>query len=232
MKHKSIRLTTTSYAVLSLLETFGEATPYELKRTLEHTIENFWPVPHTTFYDEPARLAKAGYLSQHQERGGRKRKRYGLTDAGREALHAWADSPGSPPSQYRDEGMLKVFAGADPHVVFAGRSDWHRAKLAELRGYMEVVKAEPEGPGSERWRGPAATLVAGIAYHRQMIATLERFIDEPAEAQALAAKEGSAPEEVPVPDESSPPEELSMSGEPSTQGEPTTPGEPAAPVKG
>src|SRR5580693_9541292 len=149
---KGIRLTTTSYAVMGLLDMLGEATPYDLKQALEHSIENFWPVPHTTFYDEPARLAKAGYLSQRQERGGRKRKRYALTDTGREALRAWADSPGSPPSQYRDEGMLKVFAGADPREVFAGRSDWHRAKLAELRGYMEVVKAEPEGPESDRWR--------------------------------------------------------------------------------
>jgi len=195
MNNKPIRLTTTSYAVLSLLETFGEATPYELKQALEHTIENFWPVPHTTFYEEPARLAKAGYLSGHQEQGGRRRKRYALTDAGRAALRMWADSPGAPPSQYRDEGMLKVFAGADPQAVFAGRSDWHRAKLAELQGYMGVLRAEPDGSAKERWRGPEATLVAGIAYHRQMIATFERFIDGPAsEAQALAAKEVSAAE--------------------------------------
>ena len=117
----AVRLTTTSYAVLSLLETFGEATPYELKQALEHTIENFWPVPHTTFYEEPARLAKAGYLSQRQEHGGRRRKRYALTGAGRAALRAWADSPGAPPSQYRDEGMLKVFAGADPRAKILGR---------------------------------------------------------------------------------------------------------------
>jgi PadR family transcriptional regulator AphA len=196
---KARRLTTTSYAVLSLLDTFGEATPYELKQVLEHTIENFWPVPHTTFYEEPARLAKAGYLSQRQERGGRRRKRYALTDAGREALRAWADSPGAPPSQYRDEGMLKVFAGADSRVVFAGRSDWHRAKLAELEGYMEALRAEPEGPGKERWRGPEATLVAGIAYHRQMIAAFDRFVDGSAsDAQALAAQ-GSAPEQPAAP---------------------------------
>jgi DNA-binding PadR family transcriptional regulator len=196
MNSKTIRLTTTSYAVLSLLETFGEATPYELKQALEHTIENFWPVPHTTFYEEPARLADAGYLSQRQEQGGRRRKRYALTDAGRAALRAWADSPGAPPSQYRDEGMLKVFAGADPHLVFAGRGDWHRAKLAELNGYMQVVRAEPDGPGKERWRGPEATLVAGIAYHRQMIETLERYIDGSAsEAQAPVAREGSAAQE-------------------------------------
>jgi PadR family transcriptional regulator, regulatory protein AphA len=157
MNDKQIRLTTTSYAVLSLLETFGEATPYELKQALEHTIENFWPVPHTTFYEEPARLAKAGYLSQQQENGGRRRKRYALTDAGRMALHTWANSPGAPPSQYRDEGMLKVFAGADPYVVFAGRGDWHRAKLAELQGYMEVVRSEPEGPKRLSWRESPTT---------------------------------------------------------------------------
>jgi DNA-binding PadR family transcriptional regulator len=185
MKSEPIRLTTTSYAVMSLLEMLGEATPYDLKQALEHSIENFWPVPHTTFYEEPARLAKAGYLSQSQEQGGRRRRLYALTDAGRQALRAWADSPGSPPSQYRDEGMLKVFAGADPNLVFAGRGDWHRAKLAELEGYLEILQAE--GHGEDRWRGAEATLVGGIAYHRQMLETFVRYI-EPREGTATAAK--------------------------------------------
>jgi DNA-binding PadR family transcriptional regulator len=178
MKGKAIRLTTTSYAVLSLLDLLGEATPYDLKQALERSIENFWPVPHTTFYDEPARLAKAGYLSQSQEAGGRRRKRYALTDAGRTALREWADSPGAPPSQYRDEGMLKVFAGADPRVVFSARGDWHRAKLAELEGYLENLKAGHEGRREDRWRGAEATLVGGINYHRQMIDAFERFVEE------------------------------------------------------
>lgn len=175
---KAFRLTTTSYAVMSLLDTFGEATPYELKQTLEHTIENFWPVPHTTFYDEPARLAKAGYLTHSQEHGGRRRKRYALTDAGREALRAWADAPGAPPSQYRDEGLLKVFAGADPQAVFAGRGAWHRAKLAELEGYMEALECEPNGAIEDRWRGAHTTLVGGIAYHRQLAEIFERLGEE------------------------------------------------------
>jgi PadR family transcriptional regulator AphA len=175
---KTFRLTTTSYAVMSLLDTFGEATPYELKQTLEHTIENFWPVPHTTFYDEPARLAKAGYLSHNQEQGGRRRKRYELTDAGREALRAWADAPGAPPSQYRDEGLLKVFAGADPQVVFAGRGAWHRAKLAELEGYMEALDREAGGAIEDRWRGAYMTLIGGIAYHRQLAEIFERLGEE------------------------------------------------------
>jgi DNA-binding PadR family transcriptional regulator len=56
------RLTGTSFAVLSLLQMLGEATPYDLKQVLERSVENFWPVPHTTFYAEPERLARAGLL--------------------------------------------------------------------------------------------------------------------------------------------------------------------------
>jgi PadR family transcriptional regulator, regulatory protein AphA len=178
MKSKPIRLTTTSYAVMALLEMLGEATPYDLKQALERSIENFWPVPHTTFYDEPARLAQAGFLSQHQESNGRRRKRYALTDSGRGALRAWADTPGAGPPQYRDEGMLKVFAGANPQTVYAGRSDWHRAKLAELEGYLESLRALPEEERSTKWRGAEGTLIAGIDYQHQMIDTIERLIGD------------------------------------------------------
>jgi PadR family transcriptional regulator, regulatory protein AphA len=147
---------------------------------LERSIENFWPVPHTTFYDEPARLAHAGYLSAEQEQSGRRRKRYSLTEAGHRALREWADTPGAPPSQYRDEAMLKVFAGADPGAAFAGREEWHRAKLAELEGYLEGLKADQAGPRADEWRGAEATLIAGVSYHRMMIDSFERFLGEEA----------------------------------------------------
>lgn len=180
MKSKAFRLTTTSYAVMALLDLFGEATPYDLKQVLDRSIQNFWPVPHTTFYEEPARLAKAGYLTQSQESGGRRRKRYALTGSGREALRAWADAPDTAPSQFRDEGMLKVFAGADPRMVYAGRGDLHRRKLTELEGYLEALRARlAEEPCDDRWRGPEATLIAGINYQRQMIDALEQFIERP-----------------------------------------------------
>src|ERR1700739_970612 len=82
----AVKLSGTSYAVLSLLELIGPATPYDLKQALEKSIENFWPVPHTTFYAQPARLAAAGLLTDRQEDGGRRRKLYALTAAGRDAL--------------------------------------------------------------------------------------------------------------------------------------------------
>jgi PadR family transcriptional regulator AphA len=174
MESKPIRLTTTSYAVLTLVHLYGEATPYELKQALVRSIENFWPVPHTTFYEEPARLASAGYLAERQEQGGRRRKHYSLTEAGERALREWADAPGAAPPQLRDEALLKMFAGADPLQAYAGRVEWHRAKLAELEGYLQALHAE-EGPREEKLRGVELTLLGGVEYERQMIGIIERL---------------------------------------------------------
>lgn len=166
MKRKPIRLTTTSYALLALLDQLGESTSYDIKQALDKSIENFWPVPHTTAYEEPARLAKGGYLSVKQEPGGRRRKSYSLTDEGHEALRAWAAQPTAAPPQMRDEVMLKVFAGADPLPLLEPRAAWHRAKLEELQGYLDEVR-EAEG-----WDRSERTLIAGIAYHEKMLELL------------------------------------------------------------
>src|SRR5271154_1797076 len=106
MKSNEFRLTSTSYAVLGLLDLLGEATPYELKQVLEGSVENFWPVPHTTFYEEPSRLTEAGCHSGERGRAGGRRKRDTLTASRRVALREWADSPETTPPQLRDEGML------------------------------------------------------------------------------------------------------------------------------
>lgn len=167
MKRKPIRLTQTSYAVLALFQHLGEATSYDLKQALEISIENFWQVPHTTAYDEPARLASGGYLTVRQEAGGRRRKLYALTELGRKALRAWTAEPTAAPPQLRDEVMLKVFAGADPDPLLPARRRWHEAKLAELEGLLAMVH-EADGP-----EGPERTLVAGVTYHRKMIEMLD-----------------------------------------------------------
>jgi PadR family transcriptional regulator AphA len=163
MNSKPIRLTSTSYALLALLKQLGPATSYDIKQALEMSIQNFWPVPHTTAYEEPARLADGGYLTVQQEAGGRRRKLYALTDEGRGALAAWAAEPSAAPPQMRDEAMLKVFAGADPEPLRDSRITWHRAKLAELEGYLAEVR-EAEG-----WTGGERALIAGVAYHRKML---------------------------------------------------------------
>lgn len=167
MSFKPIRLTATSYALLALLDQLGEATPYEIKQAMEASIENFWPVPHTTAYEEPARLAAGGYLSVRQEEGGRRRKAYSLTADGQAALAAWAGEATAAPPQIRDELLLKLFAGADPGPLLKARMAWHEEKLVELQGYLDEVR------GNEDWRPSESVLFAGIGYHRKMLELME-----------------------------------------------------------
>lgn len=170
-----MRLTGTSFAVLTLLHHLGEATPYDLKQALERSIANFWPVPHTTFYAEPARLEEGGYLTVKQESGGRKRKLYELTAAGREALREWADSPEVSQSQLRDEGTLKIFAGADPRVIVLQQRRWRAQKLSELEGYLADLQDGMQSPAVR------TTLAMGIAYERALIDLIDEFLRGAAE---------------------------------------------------
>jgi DNA-binding PadR family transcriptional regulator len=166
-----MRLTGTSYAVLSLLDAGGPATPYDLKQALEVSVQNFWPVPHTTAYSEPERLARAGLLSVEQEPSGRRRKLYALTDEGRAKLAEWAADTSLSPPQLREEAALKVFAGADPVPVMRERLEWHRAKLDELLGYLEAVGTEP------RMAGVRNSLLVGIGYNTAIIQALEHWFE-------------------------------------------------------
>jgi PadR family transcriptional regulator AphA len=172
MNSKPIRLTATSYALLALLDQLGEATPYEIKQALEKSIENFWPVPHTTAYEEPARLAAAGYLSMRQEEGGRRRKAYSLTDEGRAALAAWAAEESASPPQMHDEMILKLFAGADPLPLLKARRVWHEEKLEELKGYLKAIR------GKEEWRPSELALIAGLGYHRKILELFDEAMPE------------------------------------------------------
>ncbi|HVQ59747.1 MAG TPA: helix-turn-helix transcriptional regulator [Solirubrobacterales bacterium] len=167
MKSNSIRLTPNSYAVLALLDQLGEGTSYDIKQAIEISIQNFWPVPHTTAYEEPARLAKGGYLTARQEEGGRRRRVYSLTDAGREALVAWADEPTASPPQLREEAVLKVFAGGAPGPLLEGRIAWHRGKIEELKGLLAWLR------GTEGFERSERTLQVGMVYHRKMLEMIE-----------------------------------------------------------
>ena len=166
-KAESIRLTGTSYALLALLDEFGESTSYEIKQALEKSIQNFWPVPHTTAYEEPARLTAAGYLSARQEDGGRRRRIYSLTEKGRTALAAWARSTAVAPPQLREEAILKIFAGADPQPLAEERRAWHAAKRDELAQMLREVREAEGHEASER------TLIAGVGYHEKMLELLD-----------------------------------------------------------
>ncbi len=166
-----IRLTPTSYIVLGLIERVGEATPYELKGLVVGGIGNFWSLQHAQLYTEPERLTRAGYLKENRERGGRRRKHYKLTAAGREALLAWVSEPTDELPELRDVALLKLFFDADAPPLADAQLTAHREKLRE---YEQLARQA----GDDQPPGSLTTLQAGIAHEREWVRYWQRLREE------------------------------------------------------
>jgi DNA-binding PadR family transcriptional regulator len=167
---RDIRLTATSYVVLGLLAATGRATPYDLKRAHAAGVGHFWSLNHAQLYAEPDRLAAAGYLSVEQEEGGRRRKLYELTQAGREALSAWLAAPTSEFTDLRDPGLLQLFFGTDPGALADVQLRVHAERLAE---YEELHSQSGDWP-----EGPRLALESGIGHEREWVRFWERVVRE------------------------------------------------------
>ncbi len=162
-------LTPTSYIVLGLLDAMGAGSVYDLKQAVGMSVGNFWSVPHSQLYREAARLDDAGLLEGRDDPtpGGRPRRVFSLSAAGRRALQEWReDTAVDRLPELRDPGLLKLFFGADPARLAAARLAAHRRQLA---GYEERLRSADEAP-----EGPRLTLRAGIAHEREWV----RFWEE------------------------------------------------------
>jgi PadR family transcriptional regulator, regulatory protein AphA len=165
---QEFRLSAVSYVVLGFVQWAGEATPYRLKQLVAGSVGNFWTLQHAQLYTEPERLAKAGYLTEERERGGRRRKVYTVTDKGRRALEKWLAEPTDAIPELRAPALLKLFFGADPAALAPLQIEAHRRKLAEYEAIRDSMPDDvPEGP--------RLALDVGIASTRQQIGWWGRF---------------------------------------------------------
>jgi PadR family transcriptional regulator, regulatory protein AphA len=159
---QELRLSAVSFVVLGFVEWAGEATPYRLKQLVAGSVGNFWTLQHAQLYTEPERLTQGGYLSEERERGGRRRKRYTITEKGRRALAEWRAQPTDAIPELRAPALLKLFFGADPAELAPIQVEAHRRKLAE---YERIRDSMPDSVPE----GPRLALDAGIASARQQI---------------------------------------------------------------
>jgi DNA-binding PadR family transcriptional regulator len=166
----TLRLSTTSYAVLGLVELVGDATPYQLKRIAQVSILHFWSIPHTQLYTECARLAYGGLLSEHREQSGRRRRVYRLTDAGLGALDEWRREPDVDLYELRDPGLLKLFCGADPSALAELQLERHRQRLSTYEQLSEAADVR---------EGVRLALEAGIGHEREYIRFWTRVLEGP-----------------------------------------------------
>jgi PadR family transcriptional regulator, regulatory protein AphA len=194
-----IVLTPTSYLVLGLLDREGPSTPYELKRFVAATIGHFWSFPHALLYKEPARLAVLGLLTEEREVGGRRRRLFTITPAGREALRTWLSRPAHQPTELRDQALLQLFfsdleSTATTLAIADEQLALHHRRLAgyeaDQRREAELDHGQRTSRTVERWRGVTARM--GLLYERAAVefwggvAAETRATDGPTDAMTEA----------------------------------------------
>lgn len=154
-----------AYIVLGLLSQCGPGTSYDLKRWADESVGYFWTFPRSQLYAEPQRLTALGLLAEAQEEGGRRRRTYSVTPAGKAALQDWLAQPAGFP-ELRDLGLLKLFfseQGIPDGVarLAAEQLQLHRARLQEY----ERVQAMGHHASAE-----LQPLRMGLLYERASIA--------------------------------------------------------------
>lgn len=104
-----MKLTPSSFLILGMVR-LGASSGYAIKQTADVSTRYFWPTSLAQVYPELARLVQAGLLTRREDpQGARERYAYELTDRGQEALEGWLRSPTQRPTQFRDEGVLRLF---------------------------------------------------------------------------------------------------------------------------
>ena len=99
-------------------------------------------------------------LDESREEGGRRRRVYRLSAAGREELSAWRADPDTDLYELRDPGLLKLFCGADPETLAEGQLERHERRL---RAYQEILDQ------AEVADGVRLSLEAGIGHEREYV---------------------------------------------------------------
>lgn len=136
-------LTTTSYAILSLLAVKSWST-YELTQQMDRSVGRIWPRATSKLYDEPKKLVAHGLARAKDQRvGKRPRTVYSITAKGRRALATWLQEPGAGPV-LEFEQLLKVsFAEngtkSDALKTLTAAREWaeerNQFNLVALRAY-------------------------------------------------------------------------------------------------
>jgi PadR family transcriptional regulator AphA len=143
-------LTTTSYAVLSLLS-LQPWTTYELAQQMKRSLHWFWPRAESKLYEEPKKLV-SHKLARSERRyvGKRASTVYTITPAGQRALAAWVRGPGEAGPTLEFEALLRVLSAQCVTV-----EDLRRTLESVREGMQEMVEfGERQGAEIATTGGP------------------------------------------------------------------------------
>ena len=138
-----------TWVVLGLLG-LGARTGYDVKRVVDASIRHFWAASYGQIYPELRRLDDASWIAgEDAQRGGRARREFRLTPAGRKALGEWLHGRETH-VEMRDESLLRLFfADTLPREealgLLRGRRDGYLRMLELLRA-LDRPGAPPDPP--------------------------------------------------------------------------------------
>jgi PadR family transcriptional regulator, regulatory protein AphA len=127
-------LSASCLAVLGLVA-IRPTSGYELVAFADRSIAYFWSIPRSQLYRELARLEELGLISgTHVTQTSAPDKRvFEISEAGRDVLVAWVESPTLPATRSKNGFLLKVFMARHARPEALGPL---------LRGYRETVELE------------------------------------------------------------------------------------------
>jgi PadR family transcriptional regulator AphA len=104
-----VKLRPPSFLMLGMIR-LGARSGYAIKQATDVSTRFFWPTSLAQVYPELARLEQAGLLTRSDDpHGSRARSSYELTEQGEAALLSWLSSTQKADTQFRDEGILRLF---------------------------------------------------------------------------------------------------------------------------
>jgi DNA-binding PadR family transcriptional regulator len=163
----------------------GESSGYDLAKSFDASVANFWMATPQQLYRELDRLAEEGLIQARvvqQQRRPNKRM-FSLTEAGHQAIQEFtARAP--KPCVIRDELAVKVLAAdaGDTQAVrdfMVERLEWATAKLQRYERFRARLL---DGRGEEQYLaqaervGPYLTLLRGISFEQENIRWAERVL--------------------------------------------------------
>jgi len=120
---------------------------YDIKAIVDRSTRFFWAASYGQIYPELRRLEAEGLVQgEDAPNGGRQRRVYSLTPAGREALVEWLLGP-TVTIELRDESLLRLFfADSLPKEQALMLLEWR--KLGHQQ-YLETLRAIDARPGQD-----------------------------------------------------------------------------------
>jgi DNA-binding PadR family transcriptional regulator len=104
-----MKLTPSAFLMLGMVR-LGVRSGYAIKKAADVSTRFFWPTSLAQVYPELARLVQAGLLTRREDpQGSRERFAYELTERGEQAMDTWLRASREAPTQFRDEGVLRLF---------------------------------------------------------------------------------------------------------------------------